>query len=311
MCKINAQINLIPNASFEMFSSCTSGNVGYGGPCCPLVWNNPTITSPDYYNDSAVCNIIGTQFPKTGHAYAGFYAFSDDGLGSFEGREYIQIQLTDTLGVGQEYCIEFHVSLADWSTVAIAEIGAYLSDIAISSAATNNLPYTTQFTSTAGVFVTDTINWIKIKGTFTTLGGEKFITIGNFNDVNNTDTINVTNTGQRASYYYIDDVFVGKCADTTSDTINTITLPNAFSPNNDGHNDLFILQGWKNRVTEFSIMIYNRWGEKVFESNDPERAWDGTYNGKLMDVGVFAYYINATLNNGEKIIKKGNISLIR
>ncbi|MFY9310167.1 MAG: gliding motility-associated C-terminal domain-containing protein, partial [Bacteroidia bacterium] len=73
----------------------------------------------------------------------------------------------------------------------------------------------------------------------------------------------------------------------------------------------FLLHGWKDRVTEFSIIIYNRWGEKVFESNDPERAWDGTYNGKLVDVGVFAYYIDATLNNGEKTIKKGNISLIR
>lgn len=93
--------------------------------------------------------------------------------------------------------------------------------------------------------------------------------------------------------------------------IDNYTVPTAFSPNNDGHNDLFILHGWENCVTEFSMLIYDRWGEKVFESTDPAISWDGNFNGKLMGSGVFVYYIEANTSSGEKITKKGNITLIR
>ncbi len=114
-----------------------------------------------------------------------------------------------------------------------------------------------------------------------------------------------------ASGYYIDDVSVKCCdCDTTQLITSYYEAPNAFSPNNDGHNDAFKLQGWEN-VTKFTIIIYDRWGEKVFESNAPELGWDGTYKGKLMESGVYVYYISATVISGEKIIKKGNISLIR
>ncbi len=92
---------------------------------------------------------------------------------------------------------------------------------------------------------------------------------------------------------------------------NNFSVPNAFSPNNDGHNDVLKLDGWKNCVTEFTFSIYDRWGEKVFESDDPAKGWDGVFKGKFMDPGVFVYYINATTLDGEKIFKKGNISLIR
>jgi gliding motility-associated-like protein len=90
------------------------------------------------------------------------------------------------------------------------------------------------------------------------------------------------------------------------------TVPNAFSPNNDGHNDSFILHGWANNcVSDFTIVIYDRWGEKVFESEDPTYSWDGSFKGKTLDAAVFVYYIKAKTSSGTKINKKGNISLIR
>ncbi len=104
------------------------------------------------------------------------------------------------------------------------------------------------------------------------------------------------------------------CSNTDCMIVKTdveFTIPNAFSPNNDGHNDLFLIRGWDNCIKEFSFVIYDRWGEKVFETNNLNMGWDGTYNGKLMDSAVFVYYVTATLNNGEKITKKGNISFIR
>lgn len=89
------------------------------------------------------------------------------------------------------------------------------------------------------------------------------------------------------------------------------TIPTAFSPNNDGHNDLFILHGFENCTSAFSFAIFDRWGEKVFETNSSEISWDGIYKGKPLNAGVFVYSLNATLLNGEKINRKGNISLIR
>lgn len=88
------------------------------------------------------------------------------------------------------------------------------------------------------------------------------------------------------------------------------SVPNAFTPNGDGHNDAFCLQGFTDCITNFSVMIFDRWGEKVFESNDPSFCWDGVYKGQLMNAAVFVYVIKATKKK-EQINKKGNITLIR
>ena len=89
-------------------------------------------------------------------------------------------------------------------------------------------------------------------------------------------------------------------------------LPNAFSPNNDGENDLLeIFYGDMDCIKEFHLVIYNRWGEKVFETTDAGKSWDGIYNGKPQGTAVFVYYLEATLLNGGQITKKGNISLMR
>ncbi len=90
-----------------------------------------------------------------------------------------------------------------------------------------------------------------------------------------------------------------------------LAVPNAFSPNNDGHSDLFLIHGWSDCVADFSILIFDRWGEKVYETDDVKAGWDGTYKGKALEPAVFVYYINAKLLTGEKVSKKGNISLIR
>lgn len=114
------------------------------------------------------------------------------------------------------------------------------------------------------------------------------------------------------------------CSDTACVTINVIetacltpildnlNVPNAFSPNNDGVNDEFCLQGWSNCLENFIIIIYNRWGEKVFESTNPDYCWDGRHKEVPMDPAVFIYSIRAKFIKLEKIIeKKGTISLVK
>lgn len=87
--------------------------------------------------------------------------------------------------------------------------------------------------------------------------------------------------------------------------------PTAFTPNNDGLNDEFCLKGWNECVTSFYIAIYDRWGEKIYDSFDPTFCWDGKFHGKLLDPAVFVYYIKAEIENVGSITKKGNITLIR
>jgi gliding motility-associated-like protein len=90
-----------------------------------------------------------------------------------------------------------------------------------------------------------------------------------------------------------------------------LALPNTFSPNGDGNNDKYCLQGWDLCVTNFDIIIYDRWGEKVFESIDPSFCWDGTYNGKALEPAVFIYVVKALFNNSVNLNKKGNVTLIK
>ena len=74
---------------------------------------------------------------------------------------------------------------------------------------------------------------------------------------------------------------------------------------------LEIYYGNINCITTFKLIIFNRWGQKVFETTDPGFNWNGTCKSMLENTAVFDYYMKATLVSGEEISKKGNISLIR
>jgi len=86
-------------------------------------------------------------------------------------------------------------------------------------------------------------------------------------------------------------------------------MPNAFTPNGDSENDVLFVEG--NVIDEMYLAIYNRWGEKVFESKDKSIGWDGIYKNELLEPDVYGYYLTIKCVNGEEYFKKGNINLIR
>ena len=88
-----------------------------------------------------------------------------------------------------------------------------------------------------------------------------------------------------------------------------IFVPNAFTPDNSGTNDVLYVRTEQVELLYFAV--YNRWGELVFETTEVTEGWDGTYDGKPMDQAVFVYYVEARLNNGERVVKTGNVTLIR
>jgi gliding motility-associated-like protein len=87
-----------------------------------------------------------------------------------------------------------------------------------------------------------------------------------------------------------------------------VLIPNAFSPNNDGVNDAFTVTAIG--ASYIQAFIYNRWGQLVYESNNSSVSWDGTYKGKLQEIGVYVYLVTITYEDGSSVIKKGNITLI-
>jgi gliding motility-associated-like protein len=92
-------------------------------------------------------------------------------------------------------------------------------------------------------------------------------------------------------------------------------IPNTFSPNGDGMNDLFYPRG-SGIFTIKSIKIFSRWGEIIFEknnfnANDASKAWDGTFKGKKLNSDVFVYMVEVVCDNNEKLVFKGNVALIK
>jgi gliding motility-associated-like protein len=108
------------------------------------------------------------------------------------------------------------------------------------------------------------------------------------------------------------------CSDTACVTVTVdiqcgeLFVPTAFSPNGDGSNDVFRIKINPICVKEMSLLIFDRWGEKMIEITDPDQFWDGTYKGKALDNAVFVYYLKITLSNTTETIKQsGNVSLLK
>lgn len=99
------------------------------------------------------------------------------------------------------------------------------------------------------------------------------------------------------------------CKKIYSDIHPIIDIPNAFSPNGDGINDILYARGAA--VETMDLRIWNRWGELVFESTSLDHGWDGMYNGKPQEMDAYAFVLTATFIDGTTFEKQGNITLLR
>jgi trimeric autotransporter adhesin len=88
-----------------------------------------------------------------------------------------------------------------------------------------------------------------------------------------------------------------------------IFIPNSFTPNGDGLNDVLLVYGYT--IQSMQFMIFNQWGEKIFESNNQSIGWNGTYKGKPQPSGVYIYVARFILKDGTVVNRKGATNLIR
>jgi hypothetical protein len=219
-----SQVNLVQNPSFEVLDSCPVPNFVYpprywdtirmgggGGPeiCSPCSTFPGLRTPSNGYLPSF-------QIPKSGNNYCVYSCFTKETLfpNSFDKREYIQNEIRQNLTFGKTYCVKFYVSLMNESKYAITEIGAYFDDGSLHTGYYGVCNVNPQIKSLNGVFLTDTLNWIKIEGTFIATGTEKYMTLGNFKGVSATTYTIMTpppppNDGQReVADYYFDNISV-------------------------------------------------------------------------------------------------------
>lgn len=212
-----AQINLVPNNSFEIYDTCPFSNDQIN--VCTY-WFQPNRIDPpgdqqgstDYFNTCSSTNSIplnwpGFQIPHSGNGYVGFASdlFYYDSIA----REYLEVGLTSTLINGNKYCVSSHLSLSNQSQLSNSAIGFYFSNDTLAYISNNyaTINVSPQVRQPYDSILSDTLNWMLVKGSFIAQGGERFLTIGNFW---NPPNINYQCMGPQCAgaYYYIDDVSV-------------------------------------------------------------------------------------------------------
>jgi len=378
------QINLVHNGSYED-TVCSAAYQIY----CAEYWYIVQIT-PDYYttlNGSAPNTVVGFQWPHNGNAFAGEAVYG--GVADPNKREYMGVGLTESLKSGKHYCCTFWVNRPNASGTAVDRLGVYFStDSIITISSCCELPYTPQVENTAGNIITDTMNWTSINGEFVAVGGEKFMTVGNFKNDAMTQTFGGAG-GANNGYYLFDDFSLvlvpdvsypkdfanaggdtiicegeskqlgtpaiagchyswqpttGLDNDTLAQpiatpsqtttyilTVQTYSTPcragiiltdtvtvfidscmpppppeqpieayNIFTPNHDGLNETFYVN---NLPANSRLIVFNRWGSKVYESTNYNNNWDG---GKVPDG---TYYYLLTLPS--KVVMHGFVELRR
>ena len=207
-----AQINnLVPNGDFEYYTGCPN-NLSQIDSAYP--WTQPNIlgSSSDYLN---TCNNYWyTNFfldypPRSGNGFASilpsdFYIFP-------EWREYISNQLKIPLIQNKKYCVKLFVRRF-WGNIIIDAFGMLLTNNFVAQSSMAPLLYSPQVKNPRGIMLADTVKWMKIAGSFNALGGEQYITIGNFEPQDSVTRVYL-GTDPTWCYYAIDDVSVCDCND--------------------------------------------------------------------------------------------------
>ena len=262
--------NLVPNYSFEIYTSCpqTPVKIYLASP-----WFQPNIgagnttnsSSSDLFNSCSTGNVGvpsnagGFQNARTGNGYAGIYSSFDT---SNNAREYIEVPLLSTLIANKKYCVDYYVSLSGLSQIAISNMGAYFSsDSLLQStiqfyALSSFIP---QIENPMGNYLNDTANWILVSGYFIASGGERYMTIGNFLDPSNTHSQSTGFGTQQAAYYYIDDVSVVDC--TSGAGVNENKKDDGLEVYPNPSQGTFEIKS-ENKIK--SIVVFNVLGEKIY-----------------------------------------------
>lgn len=211
--------NLVPNPDFNDYTWCPGGR-GLLGWAVP--WYSPNRNTSDFCHSCSGSpsysgvpeNRWGNQTPYSGEGYAGIRTWisTDIFVAGKNYREYLAVQLTDTLIAGDTYFLSFMVSVGDYALYLSDDLGMYLSADTIAS--DTILTFTPQLANPEGNILTNIDDWIEISGQFVAEGGERFLVIGNFKVDEQTTLVPRSGTLDslfQTTYFFIDEVKVEPC----------------------------------------------------------------------------------------------------
>jgi hypothetical protein len=312
--------NLIRNGSFENISPPASWN-NWGGefisysqtPIHRVLLDWDEFNSADLLAGACThtysgtpMNLFGYCQPENGSNYAGIMTF---GGSSTEVKEYIYQQLTSPLQAGKIYCLNYYVSKSDRTSIATKNLDAFFSINLPIISPNGYLIVTPQISNQTG-FISDTTNWIQIQGCYTAIGGEQYLTIGNFNANINTDTlllgtVNPFTGNPPIAYYYIDDITL---IDQSTVGINELVNVNAIKISPNPVTDVLnidistTLDATKN----LTIKITDVLGKSVYTYPPLEGAGGGSYpksiNLSHLETGI--YFVSILQGNQSLVTKK-------
>lgn len=321
---IDVTSQYIQNPSFEEYTACPQSNSTYPNSMwidSVIGWYSPSLATSDYFNNCNTNNLnsvpyntaAGYQYAYHGNGYCGFLAYSIWSNQMWS--EYIQTQLLQPLESSKYYKFTMRINRANDYNLAVKNIGVNFSEFPdtnfTSVKALNILPTILNSES----YVTDTLNWVLVNGVFQATGTENYLTIGWFGDTitddftffipPDIDPITGDSLYLTDSYYLVDSLKLYQIEfEVENYNFNVIT------PNGDDVNDFIDLSKFQFKELNFTIM--NRWGNVVWETNDPYSKWEGnTLSGILVTDGVYFYRLDGINNYNYKINKSGFVQVVR
>ncbi|MFM1930873.1 MAG: hypothetical protein RL226_176 [Bacteroidota bacterium] len=304
-------------------------------------WNNAQSNqgTPDYYHSNGT---LAGDLPETplalvdpyqGNAIMGFIASGHIGTGK---REYLVNELNEALVPGQKYNVSFYIcngyitdnSFAGLST---SDIGVcFTSNQPVQSGSTP-LSCNPQFTKSQPFYSRE---WTKFSFSFIAEEGYEFMTIGVFKEDDEITVNVVEGNNPQVAYYFVDDftieVIPNEFVDVNDqpkgdpsvvdenenpEVLPGFFVPNAFTPNDDGENDIF--KPIMPEVSNYKLSIFSRWGDLIFTSMSPEEGWCGKsyVSSSEINVDMYVWEIQYSLptspDPSEIQTMRGTVHLIR
>ncbi len=314
-------------------------NTGQFSKC--IGWSNAgsNVASPDYfhYSANAAADLPTTPLAQVnahdGNAIMGFCA---TGVSGTNFREYVSTQFQAPLEIGKEYLLVFRITNGQKTSVST-------SGLATSNLGVLFTNYQPNQTGTGVIIGTpqvriDTVlyspNWVQVQRRFIATQAFTHMTIGVFFQDNSITIQDRVPGNSQFAYYFIDNFYLDEVGanfnpevpgpirdDVTIDNpkpeevldVRPVHIPNSFTPDGDGKNDLFMPVAGS--IDKWELCIFSRWGQKVFFTADPNLGWDGSVDSKPGLPGTYVYEISYNVFDEEKgWVKKteqGTLQLIR